>query len=222
MAEAHGAPETVARVLDRALADDPDREALVTRLAPPHLRRARPAGRPGRPRPRATSASAPATGWRRRLPNDADVVVAFHGAMRLGAVWVGVNRALAPPEKRYLLDDSGATLLLCDDELARPRRAGGRPGRLAGGRRRRGRRPGRRRRRPATPRPASPTPAAPPATPRARCTASTTCCVPGAVLVETRGYGPDAAQGRLLPVHDPQHGRAHHAARVAGRAAARS
>jgi long-chain acyl-CoA synthetase len=44
-------------------------------------------------------------------------VVAFHGAMRLGAVWVGVNQALAPPEKRFLLDDCGATLLLCDDEL---------------------------------------------------------------------------------------------------------
>ena len=27
--------------------------------------------------------------------------------MRLGAVWVGINRALAPPEKQYLLDDSG-------------------------------------------------------------------------------------------------------------------
>ena len=40
------------------------------------------------------------------LPNDTDVVVAFHGAMRLGAVWVGVNRALAPPEKGFLFDDS--------------------------------------------------------------------------------------------------------------------
>jgi acyl-CoA synthetase (AMP-forming)/AMP-acid ligase II len=37
--------------------------------------------------------------------------------MRLGAVWVGVNRALAPPEKRFLLSDCGATLLLCDDAV---------------------------------------------------------------------------------------------------------
>ena len=51
------------------------------------------------------------------LPNEADVVVAFHGAMRLGAVWVGVNRALARPEKRYLLEDCGATLLLTDDDV---------------------------------------------------------------------------------------------------------
>ena len=48
------------------------------------------------------------------LPNDLDVILAFHGAMRLGAVWVGINRALAPPEKQFLLDDSGTSLLLCD------------------------------------------------------------------------------------------------------------
>ncbi len=52
------------------------------------------------------------------LPNEADIVVAFHGAMRLGAVWVGVNQALAPPEKAYLLADSGASLLLCDADTA--------------------------------------------------------------------------------------------------------
>jgi acyl-CoA synthetase (AMP-forming)/AMP-acid ligase II len=48
------------------------------------------------------------------LPNDLDVILAFHGAMRIGAIWVGINRALAAPEKRYLLDDSGSALLLCD------------------------------------------------------------------------------------------------------------
>ena len=52
------------------------------------------------------------------LTNDTAVVIAFHGAMRLGAVWVGVNRALAPPEKEYLLADSGTTLLLCDEATA--------------------------------------------------------------------------------------------------------
>jgi acyl-CoA synthetase (AMP-forming)/AMP-acid ligase II len=41
-----------------------------------------------------------------------DIVVAFLGAMRLGAVWVGLNRALAGPEKAYQLRDSGARLLL--------------------------------------------------------------------------------------------------------------
>jgi long-chain acyl-CoA synthetase len=44
------------------------------------------------------------------LPNEVEVVAAFHATMRLGAIWVGVNKALAPPEKRYILDDSGATV----------------------------------------------------------------------------------------------------------------
>ena len=52
------------------------------------------------------------------LPNDVDIVVAFLGAMRLGAVWVGVNRALAPPEKQYLLSDSGASVFLATAEAA--------------------------------------------------------------------------------------------------------
>jgi long-chain acyl-CoA synthetase len=52
------------------------------------------------------------------LANDAPILIAFHGAMRLGAVWVGINQALAPPEKAYMLTDSKATLLLADDAVA--------------------------------------------------------------------------------------------------------
>jgi acyl-CoA synthetase (AMP-forming)/AMP-acid ligase II len=50
------------------------------------------------------------------LPNDADVVIAFHGAMRLGAVWLGINRALAAPEQQFQLEDSGASVYLTDRE----------------------------------------------------------------------------------------------------------
>ena len=109
-------PASIARVLDRALQADPQREALVTRtrrlsyeqLDAEANRAARALRELGVGPGDRVAAS---------LPNDADVVVAFHGAMRLGAVWLGVNRALAPPEKRYLLEDSGSTLLLCDDDL---------------------------------------------------------------------------------------------------------
>jgi long-chain acyl-CoA synthetase len=52
------------------------------------------------------------------LPNDLDVVVAFHGVMRRGAIWVGVNRALAPPEKEALLASSSPTVLLADPATA--------------------------------------------------------------------------------------------------------
>jgi long-chain acyl-CoA synthetase len=108
-------PSSVARVLDDVLATDPDREALVTRS--------------GRLTYAELDRLADRAAWALRdlgvspgdrvaasLPNDTAVVVVFHGAMRLGAVWLGVNRALAPPEKRWLLADSGATLLLCDDD----------------------------------------------------------------------------------------------------------
>src|SRR5688572_13291493 len=109
-------PSSIARVLDRALAADPGREALVTRT-----RRLTYAELDAEAHRAAQALRELGVGPGDRvaasLPNDADVVVAFHGAMRLGAVWLGVNRALAPPEKRYLLGDSGAILLLSDDEL---------------------------------------------------------------------------------------------------------
>jgi long-chain acyl-CoA synthetase len=109
-------PPSIARALDRALSEGPGREALVTRsrrlsyadLDAEANRAARALRALGvRPGDRVAAS----------LPNDAPVVVAFHGAMRLGAVWLGVNRALAPPEKQYQLQDTEATLLLCDDEL---------------------------------------------------------------------------------------------------------
>ncbi len=110
-------PRTVAAVLDRALADDPQREALVTRtrrLTYAQLdaladRAASALRRMGiEPGDRVAAC----------LPNDADVVVAFHGAMRSGAVWVGVNKVLAPPEKQWQLDDSGTSVFLCEEASA--------------------------------------------------------------------------------------------------------
>jgi long-chain acyl-CoA synthetase len=109
------APPSVARVFDRVLGDAPDREALVTRTQ--RLSYAELDASADRAA-RALRDLGVRTGDRvaASLPNDADVVIAFHGAMRLGAVWVGVNRALAPPEKRFLLHDSGSTLLLCEED----------------------------------------------------------------------------------------------------------
>ncbi|HEY8523382.1 MAG TPA: class I adenylate-forming enzyme family protein [Acidimicrobiales bacterium] len=61
------------------------------------------------------------------LPNDVDIVVAFHGAMRLGAVWVGVNAALAPPEKEALLAASAPTVFLADPATAAAHGSAGSP-----------------------------------------------------------------------------------------------
>jgi O-succinylbenzoic acid--CoA ligase len=106
-------PRSIAEVFDRVLAVDPDREALVTRSGrwtyadldrladrAAHGLRALGVG----PGDRVAGA----------LPNDLDVILAFHGTMRLGAVWVGMNRALAPPEMEYVLRDCGAGVLLAD------------------------------------------------------------------------------------------------------------
>jgi len=112
-----GGPQTIGAVLDRQLALDPDRTALV--------------GRSGRysyaeldlaARRAAAALHALGVGRFDRvaacLPNDIDIVIALLGCARLGAIWVGINRPLAPPEKIALLQDSGARIYLTDADGA--------------------------------------------------------------------------------------------------------
>ena len=105
--------DTIARVLDRPLAERPDAEAVVARSGRMTYRELDAAA------DRAAGAFA-SLGLQTgdhvavSLPNDIDVVVAFHGAMRLGLVWIGLNTALAGPEKAHILEDSGARFLLDD------------------------------------------------------------------------------------------------------------
>lgn len=104
-------------VLERGLRAHPERLALVGRHGRYTWAELDPAA------DRAAQALrdlgvAPGDGVAACLPNDADIVVAFLGALRLGALWVGVSRALAPPEKRYLLDDCDASVLLATGDVA--------------------------------------------------------------------------------------------------------
>lgn len=46
------------------------------------------------------------------LPNCAELPIGFVGTQVAGGVWLGINMALAAPEKRFLLDDSGASLFI--------------------------------------------------------------------------------------------------------------
>ena len=102
-----GGPQSTADVIDRVVAADPGREALV--------------GRGGRfsygeldaAANRAANAFAalgvtPGVRVAVCLPNDVQLPILFLATQRLGALWVGVNRLLAAPEKAYLLRDSGA------------------------------------------------------------------------------------------------------------------
>jgi long-chain acyl-CoA synthetase len=111
------APQTVAEVLDGPLARCPDRLALVGR----HVRftyreldaevaRAAAAlqGLGIRPGDRVAAS----------IANHPDLVVAFLATMRVGALWVGIARPLAPAEKVFLLRDSGAVLFLGDRAMA--------------------------------------------------------------------------------------------------------
>ncbi len=112
-----GGPQSVAALLEPVLEEDPDREALVGR----HGRFGYAAlDRQANRAARALEVLGVRPGDRVAacLPNDVDIVVAFLGAMRLGAIWVGVNRPLAAPEKRYLLADAGARVYLATPEAA--------------------------------------------------------------------------------------------------------
>jgi len=108
---------TVARVLDRFVAETPAREALVGRsgrftyaeLDRAVNRAARELARLGVGQGERVAAC---------LPNDVDLVIAFLATARLGALWVGVNRPLAKPEKEYVLADSGACVYLVAPDLA--------------------------------------------------------------------------------------------------------
>jgi acyl-CoA synthetase (AMP-forming)/AMP-acid ligase II len=107
----------VAAVLDLILRSDPDRLALVGRsgrLTYAQLDRL----------VDATAAALSDLGIGRFertaacLPNDLDIVVTMLASQRLGAIWVGINKVLAPPEKAYLLKDSGARVFLATSEVA--------------------------------------------------------------------------------------------------------
>jgi acyl-CoA synthetase (AMP-forming)/AMP-acid ligase II len=110
-----GSPQSVAALLEPALAGAPGREALVGRHARYTFAQL------DREVSRAAAALSglgvePGVRVAGSMANHTEIVVAFLASMRLGAIWVGISRALAPPEKAFLLRDSGARVLVADRE----------------------------------------------------------------------------------------------------------
>jgi acyl-CoA synthetase (AMP-forming)/AMP-acid ligase II len=102
-----------ASALDRSVADDPNAEALVSRYRRygyGELDRAIDAG--------AAALASLGIGSGDRVAasagNHCDIVIAFFATQRLGAIWVGIAKALAAPEKVYQLQDAGVRVLLAD------------------------------------------------------------------------------------------------------------
>jgi long-chain acyl-CoA synthetase len=103
----------VASALDRSVTANPDAEAVVgryARLSYAELDAAIDAG--------AAALVDLGVGAGDRVAacaaNHPDIVIAFFAVQRLGAIWVGVNRPFAAPEKAYQLADSGACVFLAD------------------------------------------------------------------------------------------------------------
>jgi long-chain acyl-CoA synthetase len=112
-----GGPQSTAEVIDRVVASDPGREALVGRSGRftfAALDRA--ANRAAN----ALAALGVAPGARVAacLPNDVHLPILFLATQRLGALFVGVNRLLAPAEKAQVLRDSGAHVYVTLASLA--------------------------------------------------------------------------------------------------------
>ncbi len=207
MAVTRPPPTRVGEVLGRALEEQPDATALVTRT-----RRLSYAQLDAEAAKAANALLAfgvrPGDRVAASLPNEADVVLAFHGALRIGAIWVGINRALAPAEKRYLLEDSGPSLYLCDEQAAAQVAGPARPRRVvlsgmgdewqeAMGRMT------------AAPCGINPDPDAPAGIaytsgttgyPKGAVHSQRNLLLPGAVTVATRGYGRDLRKGDCLPL----------------------
>ena len=107
----------MAACLDRGLVEHPDREALVwgeLSLTYAELDQRVTAAAGGLAALGIQSGDRVALS----LSNVPAVVEAFLAVQRLGAVWLGVNTNLAPPEARWMLEDTGASLFITGPEQA--------------------------------------------------------------------------------------------------------
>lgn len=110
-----GGPRTITELLDGVIAEEPEHEILVGRhgrytameLEEASNRAADVLWTLGvRPTDRVAAS----------MPNAASIVVAFLATMKVGGIWLGINRPLAGPEKAYMLRDSQTSVFLGDPD----------------------------------------------------------------------------------------------------------
>ena len=110
-----GGPQTIVELIDQSVARHPDQEAVVGRYARYTYAQL----------DEVTNRAAhalielgvcPGDRVAGCLPNQCDIIVAFLACLRMGVLWLGVNRPLAAPEKAYMLRDSQASVLLAEPE----------------------------------------------------------------------------------------------------------
>ena len=111
-----GSPQTVAELLERPARETPEREALVGRHARYSYAELE------REVERAACALLalglrPGDRMAASIGNHTEIAVSFLASQRIGVLWVGINRVLAPPEKAFILADSGARVALADREM---------------------------------------------------------------------------------------------------------
>ena len=132
------------------------------------------------------------------LPNDLDIVVAFHGAQRIGAIWVGINEAYSQDEQQALADLATPSLIVAGP---RGQARGGIVVETATWTRLMADAP-------AAPRveldPDAPAGIAftsgTTGVPKGIVHSQRNMLLPGGVLVQTRGWGPDLRKGDCLPL----------------------
>jgi long-chain acyl-CoA synthetase len=112
-----GGPQSVAELLDRILVANPDAEAVVSRHR------------------RLSYAELDDVAWRTvtvlgdlgvqpgdriaaSMGNHAELVIAFLATMRLGGIWLGINRTSTDAEAAFMLEDSEAKVLIGDQAVA--------------------------------------------------------------------------------------------------------
>lgn len=112
-----GAPRDVATLIERAATQCPDDEALTDARTTYSFRALAKAVNAVA---RLMAVAGVGSGDRvaASLGNEGNLVIAFFAAMRLGAVWVGINKILPRDDMRNILAHSGAKLLLSDTSLS--------------------------------------------------------------------------------------------------------